>query len=202
MEEISLPRMRELEAKAVEHGETILSLMEKAGRECAHIIKLKFGHNKNVLVFCGPGNNGGDGIACGRHLSRHNNVSIVLAARPKTEAARVNLDMARNAGIEVIGLDEAWERECDIIIDALLGVGARGAIRGHIREACRIINAKKAHKVSIDAPTGLDLVTGECDPEAVKPDATICLHAPKSGQIHAGTEKTGKLWVADIGLKP
>jgi len=189
MESITVKEMRELEEKAFARGATVLELMERAGEECAHLIETKLGTGKRIVIFCGPGNNGGDGFVCARYLSKNNDVSLIIPIEPKTEAAKENLRKAQEAGIGVVeSIGEA-----DVVIDALLGIGAKGPLRGPIKDACRSINSSKAYKISIDVPTGTDADRGESDSDAVKPDATICIHAPKTGQA-------GELWIADIGL--
>ncbi len=193
---ITVKEMRELEEKAFAAGITVEELMERAGKECAALIESKLGVGKRIVVFCGPGNNGGDGLVCARYLKKRNAVSVILVKEPATDAAKKNLERAREAGVRTGG---GCER-IDIIIDAVLGIGARGALRGEIKEASKIINNIEGFRVSIDVPTGMDADTGECDPDAVRPDATICIHAPKAGEIRAGKEKTGDLWVADIGF--
>lgn len=201
MQAISVKKMRELEEKAFSRGTTVLELMEAAGKECARIIGEKLGKGKRIFFFCGPGNNGGDGLVCARYLSKNNKVIIVMPLDPKTDAAKRNFGILEKEKTGVMArLRDAEKLQCDIAVDALLGIGAKGALRGPIKNACRFINSLEAFKVSIDIPTGMDADSGSCDSGAVRPDATICIHAPKKGEINAGKEKTGELWVADIGL--
>jgi len=197
---ISVSQMRKLEEKAYSEGVTVLELMERAGKQCANLIESKLSTGKRILIFCGPGNNGGDGLVCARHLSEKNEVTVVMLIEPKTEAAKTNYNKVEDIGISIVDLEEAKEIDADIVIDALLGIGAKGALRGKIKDACILINSIKAYNVSIDVPTGMNAETGECDPDAVKPDATICIHAPKTGEVKAGKNRTGELWVVDIGL--
>jgi NAD(P)H-hydrate epimerase len=97
-------------------------------------------------------------------------------------------------------MDEVSFYKPDVVVDALLGIGAKLPLRGEIKEAAKLINSYNAYKVSIDVPTGMDADTGETDLDFVKPDATIALHAVKTGMEKAGKEKTGEIWVLDIGL--
>jgi NAD(P)H-hydrate epimerase len=196
MEPISVREMRELEEKAFSGGTSVLELMERAGKECARLIESRLGKGKKIIVFCGPGNNGGDGFVCARYLAEANDVSLVVPIEPKTEEARANHHRAEDAGIRTVKLDEAHGEKADVVVDALLGVGAMGALRGLVKGSCSMINSMKGFKVSIDVPTGMDADTGGRDPDAVRPDATICIHAPKKGVGKAA----GELWIADIGL--
>ena len=90
-------------------------------------------------------------------------------------------------------------KSADVIVDALLGIGAKDGLRSPIKEACDIINSSEAVKISIDVPTGMDADTGEVDKHAVLPDATLCIHAAKKG-IAKEWGKSGRLWIVDIGL--
>lgn len=197
---ISVSEMRRLEEEKFAKGTTVLELMERAGRECAKLIESKLGTGARIIIFCGPGNNGGDGLVCARYLRERNDVTVVLPIDPKTEAAKANHERAKAEGVKFGSVDETRCAPAEIVVDALLGIGAKGSLRGSIKEICVMINSRKGFKVSVDVPTGMDADSGECDPDAVKPNATICIHAPKSGEEKAGKEKTGELWVADIGL--
>ncbi|MBU0532755.1 NAD(P)H-hydrate epimerase [Candidatus Micrarchaeota archaeon] len=183
MKTISAEEMHRLEENAFAKGVTVLELMEKAGKRCAQIIESKLGTGKKIVIFCGPGNNGGDGLVCARYLHEKNDV-FVVALEPKTEAAKINYKRAKETGVKFIGIEKV--RDCDIVIDALLGIGAMGTLRGEIKEMCKKINSMKAYKISIDVPTGARI-----DEDAIKADVIIAIHAPKI---------KGKQWVVDIGL--
>ncbi len=195
MDPISVRKMRKIEEKAFASGITVLELMERAGSECAKLIESKMGTGKKILIFCGPGNNGGDGLVCARYLQKKNEVAVVIPIEPKTEAAKANLERARKAGIRIEQDIPDESLKPDIVIDALLGIGASGPLRGNIRELCRTINRLPGKKISIDVKSGADLVHNKLDEDSVRADAVICIHAPKAGQ-DSGEE----LWVADIGL--
>lgn len=197
--------MRHLEETAFASGTKVHELMERAGAGCARMIETKTkpetrNRKRSIIIFCGPGNNGGDGFVCARHLNQKNEVYLVVPIDPKTDVARAKMQEAKNKQIKIISMDEAAFLKPDIIVDALLGIGAKLPLRGEIKEACRLINSMQGFKVSIDVPTGMDADSGETDPDAVVPDATIVLHAPKTGMEKAGKEKTGDIWVLDIGL--
>lgn len=187
---ISAREMRRLEEKAFAKGVTIDSLMERAGKACADEIEKRLGTGKKIAIFVGPGNNGGDGLVAARYLGRKNDVTVVLVKEPKTDSAKLNYQRAKEAGVKFGDAEGA-----DIIIDAMLGIGARNPLRGEILEACLRINGMGGFKVALDVPSGLD-ADGEADENAVRADATICLHDCK-----LGCEKTGgELWIVDIGL--
>lgn len=202
MKTISVADMRILEENAFSRGVTVIELMEKAGKGCAELIKEKIGTEKNILIFCGPGNNGGDGLVCARYLAKDNTVTIVIPISPKTDTARLNLKLAKDAGVRVLDLDNAENevktKKFDMIIDALLGIGAKGSLRGLIKQSCQIINNSKGVKVSIDIPTGIDGDSGEKDVFAVIPDIVIGIHAIKLGIVRSGIPS--KRYVIDIEL--
>jgi NAD(P)H-hydrate epimerase len=193
---ISVKEMKNLEEMKFASGTTIDELMEVVGEKCAKQIESKLGIWKKIIIFCGPGNNGGDGLVAARYLAEKNDVAVIVSSDSKTEPAKKNLEKAKKAGVKFLQEPE----KCDIIVDALLGFGFKGELRGNIKEACKIINSMKAYKVSIDIPTGIDSDSGEYDADFVKVDATICLHDAKIGAIKAGKERTGELWIIDIGL--
>lgn len=199
MEAMSIAGMRALEEKAFASGTTVLGLMERAGAGCARLIESRWGAGNRILIFCGPGNNGGDGLVCARYLARNNDVTVIMPIGPKTEDAQTNRKRAEDAGVWMGSMGSVDELGPDIVVDALLGIGAEGGLRGPIKKACKAINSIDALKVSIDVPTGMDADSGKCDKDAVRPDATICIQAPKTGEIDA-KEKTGELWLVDIGL--
>ncbi len=201
MDSLSIEEMRALEEKAISSGTTVLELMERAGLVCANLIESRLGTGKSILIFCGPGNNGGDGLVCAFYLSKNNPVKIVIPIEPKTDIAKQNLARTTAEKIPILTLEEAKAETPEVIVDALLGIGVRLPLRGKIKDACLLFNSISAYKVSIDVPTGMDAETGVTDSDAVKPDATICIQAPKVGEIKAGMEKTGKIIIAEIGLK-
>jgi NAD(P)H-hydrate epimerase len=134
-------------------------LMENAGNDISSTIASVLGKNKRIAVFCGLGNNGGDGSVAARFLSKDNIVSVFLAGKKreiKTQIALTNwnlLDLTSCNNEEFTFQDTA----CDIVIDALLGVGMIGELREPIKGIVQYINnlkEKGATVVSVDLPTG------------------------------------------------
>jgi len=198
---VSVKEMREIENKAFASGTSVLELMERAGKGCAEIITLQVGTNKKIIIFCGPGNNGGDGLVCARYLSENQEVAVVLPIEPKTDVAKENLERAKKTNVKFLNFEESEEfsKSADVVVDALLGIGAKKGLRSPIKEACNRINQSEGFKISIDVPTGMDADSGETDEHAVLPDATLCIHAAKKG-IEKEWEKSGRLWIVAIGL--
>src|SRR5437867_13418508 len=131
---ISPTDMRVLDRNAQYFGVSNLELMENAGKAVADVARSDLGAaGKNVLVLCGTGNNGGDGLVAARHLAKDARVTVLLARAPDqfaTPEAATEFERLRDAQI-LAGLDRSEEAiaEADLIIDALLGIGAQGSLR-------------------------------------------------------------------------
>ncbi|WP_456396759.1 NAD(P)H-hydrate dehydratase [Thermococcus sp.] len=147
-------------------GISPLQLMENAGAGVARVIEERFGKGHGVAVFCGTGNNGGDGFVVARHLSFENDVTLFLVgdeAKIRSEEAKHNWEILKALDFVKIKVlkDSAYINSLDlsgfdVIIDALLGAGTRGEPREPIRSAIKKINeyAGKAKIVSVDLPSG------------------------------------------------
>ncbi|MEM3093733.1 MAG: NAD(P)H-hydrate epimerase, partial [Candidatus Caldarchaeum sp.] len=169
-------------------------LMENAGRAVAEAVLnvLKDVGGRKVLVLCGPGNNGGDGLAAARHLTGMGaETKVLILADPskiKTDESRRNFETVRNMklSIKLDSVDSTEEllqhveafSQADVIVDAILGTGARGGLSGVLKTAVDLANSSKAFKLSVDIPTGLDPDTGEGE-VFFQPDLVVALHMPK-----------------------
>lgn len=181
-------------------------LMENAGKNAADIVLNKF-NPKNVLMFCGGGNNGGDGFVIARHL--YNNavkVKVFLAQNPIKYAgdALINLNILKKLKIPIVLLSKNnfTIPKTDLIIDALLGTGTKGEIREPYRRIICKINESRTPVVSVDIPSGIDADTGEILGEAINADLTVTMIAKKTGLIrNDGKKCAGKIIVTDIGIK-
>jgi hydroxyethylthiazole kinase-like uncharacterized protein yjeF len=205
---ISSREMQALELNAEYFGVSRLQLMENAGHHVAMEVSSRFKPGNSVAVFCGLGGNGGDGFVAARHLfSLGFKVVVVLAGRAhdvSDRAASENLAAIRSLR-ENMPLYEAYDSTlvpklvAEIVIDALLGTGSKGALRPPILQMVRQINAMDAFRLAVDVPTGIDADTGESLGEAVKADLTVTFHKTKIG-FKKATKHLGKLVVKDIGL--
>lgn len=195
MEVISSRDMQILDANCEYFGLKRLVLMENAGRGVAEEIAKRFDGGK-VHIFAGSGNNGGDGFVAARHLKGFD-VEIYLLSNPKTDLAKLNLDICRKCGIPIFSkLPDRVDGE--VVVDAMLGTGVRGELKEPYRTSVEMINNCDALKVAVDIPTGLDPDSGEYD-VAVKADLTITFHKPKPGLLKA-RELCGEIVVKDIGI--
>jgi ADP-dependent NAD(P)H-hydrate dehydratase / NAD(P)H-hydrate epimerase len=170
-----------------------------------------------VVILVGPGNNGGDGLVAARRLAAAGSRVVVALvsgpARPATPDAARNWDrIVRDEGITIVhtpvGRDVAMLghgiEKASIIVDALLGTGVRGPLREPIRSAVALINAARAQMVpvlAVDAPTAVDLTSGDPSDPAVRADLTITFHRPKTGlATRNGRALAGRVLVAPIGI--
>jgi NAD(P)H-hydrate epimerase len=210
----------DLRAQAL--GVTGERLMEHAGAAVAaavHAIAAATGRvgKGPVLVLCGPGNNGGDGLVAARRLAEAGTEVVVAlvstAARPSTVDAARNWDrlnglrrvtrvltpVARDTAMLAADVDRA-----SVVVDALLGTGVRGALREPIRGAVDLVAKARALGipiVAVDTPTAVDLSSGDPSDPVVQADLTVTFHRPKTGlRTRRGAALAGRVLVAPIGI--
>lgn len=194
MKVLTAAQMREVDRLTVERGIPSLILMENAGNRVLETITREFAPlaRQRVVVFCGKGNNGGDGLVVARLLvGRVASLHVVLAAKPEELAgdAAENFRMLRAAGGGVEFQATPEMRTATILVDALLGTGFRGPVEGIYRDLIRAINEDfpLAKTVAVDIPSGM----------LVRADYTVTFTAPKP-EVVLGSG-VGKLVVASIG---
>jgi hydroxyethylthiazole kinase-like uncharacterized protein yjeF len=203
--------MMEIERKAAERGLSYYQMMENAGTAAADFIATKETVSDcKVLVFCGSGNNGGDGFVVARKLyEKGGKVCIILVhGEAKTPDAITNLDICRKLGIEVInnpiGSDVKYRNRItayDIIVDAIYGTGFHGYLKEEIKEFTDWINNSGAKIFSLDIPSGINGDTGKRDHSFVKADYTVVFHRLKPAhKINERDACCGELVLVDIGI--
>ncbi len=195
---ISATEMRVLDRNAQHFGIRTLDLMENAGKAVADIARSEL-HvtGKNVLVVCGTGNNGGDGLVAARYLSKDARVTVLLARSPDqfaTQEARTNFERLSDIPI-LAGLEKSEQAiaQADVIIDALLGIGVEGNLREPFAALVQQLNASGKPILSIDVPSGFGTEL------RVHPTLTVALHGVKDGMA---PDNSGQIRVADIGIPP
>jgi NAD(P)H-hydrate epimerase len=184
-----------------------LLLMENAAIGiAAHAAALLEGSTGHVAVVCGPGNNGGDGLAAARHLSNRGLDVRVYLALPvdaygdKSDAA-TNLAIVRAMGIPVY--EDLQLGSAALVVDALLGTGLVRHIRDPFRTAVLAMNEVRCPVLSVDLPSGLDANSGEVLGVAVSATVTATMVAPKVGfEKKDGPLHVGRVVVVDIGVPP
>lgn len=175
-----------LDTNARYYGFSPLQLMESAGRSVAEQLAKDFGNGNNIAIFCGTGNNGGDGFVAARYLADANKVSVHLIGKPEqirsSEAYR-NFLILKNSLIEMHTYTDSKELpqkiEADIILECLIGSGLQGQVREPIKSVVELLNRSKAKKVSVDLPCA-----------GFKPDVVYSI----------ATKKADNCKVLDIGI--
>ncbi len=196
--------MREEDKNATEiYGIPSIILMENAGLRSADIIHKKYDvSGKKVIIVCGKGNNGGDGLVIARQLLKFNAQVVVYSLFDEnnmTDSAKVNYEIVKKLGITVV--KSADFTEFDLIIDCILGVGISGNVRDEIADVICEINASKKPVVAIDIPSGIDACSGRICGEAVLAHMTVTMGYGKIGlYTGAGVLYAGQVVVADISL--
>ena len=193
-------------------------LMENAGRSCAELIKSKLAGvaSPRVCVFCGTGNNGGDGYVIARHLlnSGFKVAVIIVGDRNKIRGdAKTNLDILEQLGQPVEQLDlgeddirrkvETFTADADILVDGLFGTGLSGQLSDDYIRLIESINAQNCPILAVDIPSGLDCDTAEPLGAAIRASYTVTFVSAKRGFASANsTQYTGEIFVASIGVEP
>jgi hydroxyethylthiazole kinase-like uncharacterized protein yjeF len=175
------------------------TLMQRAGLAVARLAAAVAPHARTIWIACGPGNNGGDGLAAAVHLKewgRHPLVTWLGTERKTPRDAMASLEQAREAGVEFI---EHAPAEWDLAIDALLGIGGSRAPEGKLLGAADWLNRSSAPVLAIDVPTGLsaDCGTGM----HVRATHTLTMLGLKPGLFTAqGRDACGEVWLDDLGI--
>ena len=194
-------QMRATDRWAIEaRGIPSLELMEQAGAAAADLVT-EVAPSGAVLVVCGGGNNGGDGLVVARLLREAGREVRVLTTAPPEDFegdAKANLD--RLPGDPPEPYDGALD-DAAVIVDAILGTGFSGTPREPARHAIVTMSEASAPVVAIDVPSGVDASTGAVHDVAVRATATATFHRAKPGLwIHPGKEHAGAVRVVDIGI--
>lgn len=196
-------------------GISSLTLMESAGEAVSQIIADRFAplSDKRVGIFCGHGNNGGDGLVIARILLLAGTEVTVYTL---TELKNLSTDAQHNfrlmqqtiakgnkGKIQILQHSEDFDSitHADLYIDALLGTGFKGALSPFLKEVITWLNQQQVPVVSLDIPSGLDTTTGRVESIAVHADLTITLAVAKIGLIlNDGPDYTRHYEVVDIGI--
>jgi len=235
---VTVEQMRAVEAATDKAGVSYAQMMQNAGRGLARVIMSLYNREDEdvrIAVLVGPGNNGGDGLVAARILKQETRAQVgAYLVRPRGDDDPVFV-AARDAGVFIADAeaDSRWRvlsnlvSSADILVDALLGTGARLPVEGTIQkvltQAAKYLEklpygveeeklwliepalptprgSRHATVVAVDCPSGLDCDTGMLDPVAIPADLTVTFAAVKTGQLRfPGAQAVGSLFVADIG---
>lgn len=193
-------------------GIQTLVLMENAGRAVAEVVLDLVGKESGgrIAVFCGRGNNAGDGFVAARYLIvRDQDVDVYLLA-PQGQLrneAETNLSILKKVTYRIFEIKDSAALESinfkdySIIIDALLGIGLKGEVEGLFKEAISKINKSGVRTIAVDIPSGLDVTAGRIHGVAIRANTTVTFMAKKKGLlIEQGPEYCGKIIVEDLGI--
>lgn len=209
----SVEEMRAMDRNAVEqYGIIEELLMENAALATCSVILREFGvAGKRFSVFCGMGNNGGDGFAIARKL--HSNggiVTVYLLGNPAklSGAAKLNYDIISKMPFIIESIESAESirmniLHTDAVVDAIFGTGLARNVEGLYRDVIDAINASGKMVFSVDIPSGINGDTGRIMGTAVTADMTVTYGLPKRGTIlYPGYERCGSLYVTHISFPP
>jgi NAD(P)H-hydrate epimerase len=194
-------------------------LMENAGRSCAELItgKLAGKANARVCLFCGAGNNGGDGFVIARHLLNHDISAVIALCGPREKIkgdAKINFDIVEKLGVRIEEMDLKNGEEiksrvntiadgADLIVDAIFGTGLSGELKYEYKRLVEAINGLKRPILAVDIPSGLDCDTGIPLGAAIKANWTVTFAAAKKGfAFETARQYTGEVFIASIGVEP
>jgi hydroxyethylthiazole kinase-like uncharacterized protein yjeF len=187
-------------------------LMENAGLASAFVLEQEIGiQNKKFVVFCGVGNNGGDGLVVARKIhSNGGSVRVFIVGDPEKfkGAAKTNWNVILKLPVEVSIIKSTEEARkdvihCHTIVDALFGTGFDREATGLYKEVIQLINESSKVVLSLDIPSGVHGDTGEIMGVAVKADYTVTFGLPKVGNmLYPGYHLCGKLYVSHISFPP
>jgi len=204
--------MRAADRAAIRSGVSAARLMENAAGGIVSALGKAYPGWRRVVVACGPGNNGGDGLAAARMLAgRGLSVSVFTLRDPASyrQEAAENARAARQTGLELVSLS-GRQREADFrramtdadgVVDALFGTGLSRPLSGGASRAVAAINRSERAVVAADVPSGLSSDSGEVFGPCVQADLTVAFAAAKRCHVfYPAREKCGKLVVAGIGI--
>lgn len=209
----NVKEMRNMDCRATEeYGIPQEILMENAGQAVYYTILKEFGiKNKNFVVFCGVGNNGGDGLVVARKIySSGGHVTVFIIGDPAKYrgAAKQNFDIAQKIQIKLfrfqdVSLARDAVQSADAIIDAIFGTGLDREVDAIYKDAISVINESQKTVFSLDIPSGVHGDSGQVMGTAVKANYTVTFGLPKRGNLlYPGFELCGKLYVTHISFPP
>jgi ADP-dependent NAD(P)H-hydrate dehydratase / NAD(P)H-hydrate epimerase len=181
-------------------------LMESAGRAIAEKMKPLIGTTDRIFVLCGSGNNGGDGYVVARTLLNEGyDVTAVQVGRNLTADAALYQQLYNRLGGHVADVEadtfQSSLKSADVIIDAMLGLGVRGALRSPYTETIQAVNSTNALVLAVDLPSGVPADDAVDFQEAIRADYTFIIEAPKpTAFIQKTAPFYGKWETVSIGL--
>ena len=201
-------QMREHEQMAVDAGTSFEQLMENAGRAAATDLLQRCPRAGRVLIVCGKGNNGGDGLVMARILQAQGWAAdiVFLLGTELSDLAELNrkrlLDADAVRFMHADMLPECLRQGYDVLIDGVFGTGFNGRLPPAVAQCCRLLNQADGLKVALDIPTGLNGDTAEADADTFRADLTYTFAAYKPAHLTDGGKGfCGEIVCLDIGIE-
>lgn len=210
---LSSTQMKDLDNRAIkDFGLPSRLLMETAGKACAEIIANHYPKQLAgpVCVFCGSGNNGGDGFVIARWLANWGcEVNIIRVGKGSSSPETTdNLELCRKLGIPIIevsssknlSLAQSFLENSSLVVDAIFGIGFKEDLKPWLDELFELINSYSPLTISVDIPSGLNADTG-FGLNPIYAEGTITMDSMKIGHVTGiGREACGEIHVVDIGI--
>jgi len=215
MRVLTAEAMQKVDRRAIDElGVPSLVLMENAALGVVDALAERFPEARSAALFCGPGNNGGDGLAVARHLAvRGYEIALFLVTggrEPRGDAG-VQLTICRRMGLAIVELSEprdlpaalAAARETDLLVDALFGTGLGRPLEGLYAELVTGLDRLSLPRLAVDLPSGLSGSSRHLPGPHLRADLTVTFAAPKIAHIFPpAAEAVGEVVVADLGIPP
>ncbi len=204
MHELLTPaQMNKADQLTISGGVAGIELMEAAGNSLCDILLGEFPEARKILIVCGNGNNGGDGLVAARVLADAGlKVDLLFAGnkdRIQGDAAIARDRLGSNVSI----VDGLHQQQYDVIVDALFGAGLDRNIEGGLARLIREINETNTPVLSVDLPSGIDGATGEILGTAIRAEVTVTFFRRKPGHfLYPGRDHCGQVFLTQIGIRP
>ena len=204
----TVAEMRKLDKLAIQEAKIpSTTLMTRAAAHLAELAKEVMGENRRALIFCGSGNNGGDGIATALALKKSGYTAQTYLVTDRAKLSTDAQEMVRRLeelGGELKTFDPAHFDPSDdsgVIIDAIFGLGLNTEVQGLPKAAIELINALPIPVISADIASGIEADTGRVLGTAIQADHTVTFTLPKPGNfVGQGAMHAGEVKVVDIGI--
>ena len=212
---LSPEEMQQVDQKTITNGFPEILLMETAGRGTAQLVdeslENKTNKDQQITIFTGKGNNGGDGFVVARFLDMwgYDVQLICMGGKDDLQGVTlINFELCEMRNITIKSFDQIDKQSLktilnntELVVDALLGTGLSGNVRGNYKEVIKLINKTDALVIAVDIPSGINGKTGQVQGVAVKADFTATMAFLKLGlTIYPGREYCGKTRVVDLGM--
>ena len=207
--------MRQVDRAAIENfGIPSLVLMENAAIGLADAVGDSYPDAISASIFCGPGNNGGDGLALARHLSvrgYHVDICLFTASGSLSGDLQAQFNICQNQGLLIreIGSEDdihdavSVASRMDIVVDALFGIGLSRPLEGQFASIVEALNRLPVPILAVDLPSGLSGSRGDIPGPHIRADLTVTFAAPKLAHVFSpAAEAVGEVVVTDLGIPP